>query len=567
MVTYAFNYAIGGLKPMGYHLGNLIVHLLDSWLLYLVALRIGLGWAAAIVAAAIFAIHPLHVEAVTGVVGRAELLMSAGVLGAVWNHLNGRRALALASFAGGLLAKEQAVVLPALLLLYDACRFRMSISESSWYDWRRWLISMLKIHSGFAAVLLSYMALRAAVLGGLVLPPTAPMENPLISLDGITRLMTAVKVAGMYVALFVWPASLVADYSSSAIAAAHSVMEPTVLWGLIAWVGMFAVAIWSFGRNAGAFFSSVLCILTFLPTSNVFVIIGTIMAERLFYLPSAGLCLLVGFAYDRGIRHVEWRTSNAGPRISLVALHVTLAVVCLALLLRTVLRNQDWQDGERLFRDVIEFAPGNAKAHVLLAGALRGKAKYAEALEAYQTALRLNPEYPQKDAYFNAEYGGMLFKVGRLQEAREAFEQAVTLDPAWGKPRMELGLTYASLGDFPKAEDFLRRTTTILPKSPDAYSMLSLILNEQGRYQEALVAAESALQRDAHHLWGLVNQGIALEGLQRPEEARAVYERAVRLSGNHESQTAIEEAKERLAEMGSRRDSSPRCLPGLIGCK
>src|SRR6185295_15205689 len=129
MVTYTLNYAVGGLNPMGYHLANFLLHLLVSWLLYLIALWIGMIWEAALVAAAMFAVHPLHTEAVTGIVGRAELLMAAGVLGAIWGHLSGRRAVSLACFATGLLAKEQAMVLPVLLLLYDGSVFCHSSKE------------------------------------------------------------------------------------------------------------------------------------------------------------------------------------------------------------------------------------------------------------------------------------------------------------------------------------------------------------------------------------------------------------------------------------------------------
>jgi tetratricopeptide (TPR) repeat protein len=244
---------------------------------------------------------------------------------------------------------------------------------------------------------------------------------------------------------------------------------------------------------------------------------------------------------------------------------VLLVVVCLSFALRTIVRNRDWQDGERLYRSAVHIVPDNAKAYILLGGALRGKGQYAAALDAYGTALKLNPEYPRKDAHFNAELGGILFKLGRVTEALAAFEQAVTLDPKWGRARIELGFAHANLGNFDKAEAVLRHAISLTPESPDLYFSLSLILNEQGRYQDALVAADATLQRDPTHPWGLVNRAIALEGLKRPEEAKAVYEQALTSSPRPESMAALDEARQRLEEMRVRQ-AAPPCTPGLV-CK
>ena len=573
MVTYTLNYAVGGLNPMGYHLANFLLHLLVSWLLYLIALWIGMIWEAALVAAAMFAVHPLHIEAVTGIVGRAEILMAAGVLGAVWGHLSGRRAVSLVCFATGLLAKEQAMVLPVLLLLYEGSVFCHSSKERTWRAWKAWLVGASRRLSGYVAVLLAYLFIRATVLGGFPLPPPYPIENPLFALTGHSRLLTAIKVAGMYMKLFIWPATLVADYSSNSISAAHSPFEPLVLLGGAAWGGMLVLAVWSFARSPRVFFAAAIGILAFLPTSNLIVLIGTIMAERLFYLPSVGLCLLVGLAYEGIAKSTERRTMIGEPRplsavrrIPVFVLQVVLVGLCVILTARTVVRNRDWKDDERLYRTVVEKFPTNAKAYIFLAGALRLKDQTLAALEAYDLAMKFNPLYPVQDAAFNAERGSMLLKVGRVPEAVAAFEQAVTLDPKWGRIRHQLGLAHAMLGNFDKAETILRYAIKLTPTSPDGYHTLSVMLVSQGRYQEALVAAEDALQRDPSHPWAMVDRGIALEGLKRPDEARAIYEGVLNSRTRPEYRPALEEARERLTAMREE-PATPRCLPGMIRCK
>ena len=598
MATYAMNYALFGLNPVGYHLGNLLFHLLDTWVLFLIAIRLGMVFEAALAAAAVFAVHPIHTEAVTGVVGRAELLMAGGVLSAIWGHLAGKRAVSWAGFACGILAKEQAIILPFVLLTYDACLLWTSSAGWEWARWKRWGRAAFPEYSGYVVLLLGYLALRTTVLGGVAAPPAGRIENPLVSLIGLSWFLTALKVAGMYMTVFFWPAMLAADYSSNAIPAVHSVLEPTVVWGLVSWGTMVALTAWSFFREPRVLLSAALCILAYLPASNLLVTIGTIMAERLFYLPSAGLCLLVGLAYERAAtRGVVRRTtydvqsselrdppnSNAEPRTSnfelrtilssyvarrtsLLALRVVLVLLCVALTVRTVVRNHDWQEPERLFRGVIEAFPANAKAYIWWAGTLTDKGQYQAALDAYDTAVKLNPDYPKRDAKFNLERSSVLFKVGRLQEALETAEQAVTLDPKWGVARNQLGLTYARLGDFDKAEAVFRYAVLAQPESADLRGSLSLILNERGRYEEALRAADAALQLDPAHPWALVNRAIALEGLHRSPEAKTIYEHVLTLRPRREQMSALEEAKERLEELQPRQ-AVPRCDPGIIRCK
>jgi tetratricopeptide (TPR) repeat protein len=607
MATYALNYAVGGLAPWGFHFGNLVFHLLATWFLYLVALRIGMRPEAAVVAASIFAVHPLHTEAVTGVVGRAELLMGAGVLGAIWAHLTRRPAVALTCFAISLLSKEQAVVLPVLLLLYDLSRRAQRPESRHAGDY----VPDARYYAGYVAVLAGYLALRAVVLGGLPFPPVNSVENPLISLKGEPWLLMAVKVAGMYVALFFWPNPLVADYSSHAILAVSSPVEPAVLWGFMTWGGLLALAAWSFLRVPRVFFSSAFCVLAFLPVSNLMIPIGTIMAERLFYLPSAGLCLLLGIGYEAVRRSVDRHSREAchghpqsgggdpsdadastsptppykggearltphasrfkwgvASRLSAHALRIIVAVVCLALAARTIVRNQDWKDAERLYRSTVEQVPLNAKAYVFLGGALSAGGRYHAALDAYDTASLLESDYPKRDARFNLDRGAVLYKLGRLKQAIESFEQAVTLDPGWGKARNYLAQAYGSLPDLDKAETVLRYAVKMTPQSPDLYGTLSLILNERGKYQDALAFADASLQREAAHPWGLLGRAIALEGLHRSDEARAMYERIMSLPLSKEYLGTVEEAKARLKQRERKdRAEMARCIAGLVKCK
>ena len=521
VTSYAINYAAGALNPAGYHLVNLLLHLLATCLVYLLAKRLPCSSEGSLAAAAVFAVHPLHTEAVTGVVGRAELLMAVGTMGALLFEVYGYRRLALAAFALGLFSKEQAAVLPAILLLSDLCLASPSPSNVE----RRTMIlaGLIKKYVWYAVVLAAYLAIRAYALGGLQSPPSDSLENPLIHSEWAPRLLTVLKVAGLYIWLFFWPAALSADYSYNSIPIARSLADPWTLWAIAVWTTLLGIAWWAYRRDRRISFGIGVLLITFFPVSNLIVSIGTIMGERLFYLPSAGLCLLLGLGYERAVIFSKLPTSNIALR---TFCHVCLALVCLALTYRTMERNRDWSDTETLFRQAVKIVPQNAKAYAYLGKALKDRGEYGRALEAYRTALQLYPEFGGRGD-FNAGYGDVLVQMGRVDEGIHALETAVRVDPEWSATRYNLGLAYVRQRRYEDAEAQWRRALALNPRSPHIHNSLSRLFIERRQFTEALVEAEAALRLDPDFLLALGNRAWALEGMGRPEEAAAGYERVL----------------------------------------
>ena len=522
LVTFALNYAWGQLSPFGYHLVNVGLHLLVTWLVYLLARGIGISRESGGMAAVIFAVHPLHTEAVTGIVGRAELLMAAGVLGALWFAHLGRRSLSLLCFALALFSKEQAVVLPALLLLHDWTVGRLFPAPRN----RRSLTAFgLAWYGDYVVVLLLYWVARWAALGHFILIPIPFLDNPLAHVDTVTRILSAIKVAGLYLYLCVWPAKLSADYSYNAIQLVHSPGEPVLLMALIAWGGLLALAGWSVARGDRRIgFTIGLMALSFLPISNLFLPIGTIMGERLFYLPSVGFCLLIGVACDRVRQHSSFspRLGRWLPRFGLAL----VLVICTLLTLRTHVRNRDWMSTETLMRSSLETVPGSAKVHAALGGIAVQQADWEQALQHLQAAMNRYPEYTSTEVVINFNLGALLFQTGQVDEATGAFERAMRLDPLSSMTHFRLGLAYLRAQRFKDAEKTLRTSLTLNQDRAEAHNALSWLLNGDGRYEEALREAEPALRlgpdlKDAH-----INHARALEGLGRFEEAALELRRA-----------------------------------------
>ncbi len=426
MLTYAGNARIER-GPLGFHLVNLALHLLVSLGVYALArLLLGTGLAA-LAAATLFAVHPIHTEAVTGIVGRAELLAA---LAALVTLLAFRRACeasgrwrtawlatSLSACALGLLAKETAftvIGLVAVLHWWVAPRA----------TWRQRVLTL----APYLLLGAAYLALRLAVAGALALPEAPdPLDNPLGGVDAVTRVRTALVILWDYLALLLLPLRLSADYSFNQIPLAQSWGEPRVV-GIAALMATAAVALFAVRRRAPVLVVAAACLAIPLAlTANLFFPIGTIKAERLLYLPSLGWCLLAGWLLG-AMAERHRRTAGA------------VLVILLALgAARTWARNCDWRDEMTLYAATAAVAPGSAKAQHNFAVALQRAGRFDEALARYHRALVIYP------AYASAAFGiGHIFALrGDDDAALEWLQAAVRLDWRLATAHLQLGLLRA----------------------------------------------------------------------------------------------------------------------------
>jgi len=429
MATYAFNHSTSGLNALVYHLTNLILHLAVCWTLYGLGRQLGLSLITAFAGSALFAVHPIGTEAVTGIVGRAELMMALGVLLAIvfdikrnpMNQPATRVSTASTlAFCGALLSKEQAVMLPVLLLICNAIRHET--------DGATWLAELKRGRNRYlvwVAVLVTYLLLRHALLTG-VLPSGAEfVENPLAHADFLTRVMTATKVAGYYLWLVVWPAKLAADYSYNAIPMVTSLWSPGALLGTATWAAVCAVGILALRRRDPPLAIGIsIAVLFFFPVSNWVAVIGTIMGERLFYLPLAGLCLALGAGLERVRVSIGSRELRVVQGVAIGAFGLMIT----SLTLRTIERNRDWTNDFTLFQSAVEVNPQAAKARLLLGSWLARQGRGDEALAELAKAKAIYPGYPLRHT-FAEEMGNLLLAAGRTDEAFTLLEKALSVSP------------------------------------------------------------------------------------------------------------------------------------------
>lgn len=421
--SYQLNWALGGVRPFGYHLVNLLLHTAVTLLLFLVLKtlleKISQGATIAWVTALLFAVHPIHTEAVASIVGRSELL-AAGFLLAAWLlHLRDWPVGSLACFALALLSKESAIVFVPLALAGDYARGKLKP-----------LLRYVVI-AGVAAV---YVASLWKAQG--FAEKTLFLNNPLATLPPDLRVLNALRIAWRYLALLVYPATLSCDYSYNSIQlyATWRHLAPA----LIASTVVFAIWIWAFWAKRMAWFlAGAIYFAGWAVTANVLFPTGTIMGERLAYLPSAGFCLLAVLLWSQLERQ----------RAKLAWALLFLAVAALSV--RTVIRTRDWRDNFTLFSAGVRAVPDNAKLLDGLGGEyiMRGRRDLASPY--LDAAFRIYPHVPEANEQdFRIVYLAMdSTKAGETNDALEFLNVEIRRSPQFSPAWSARGVVHYNMRD------------------------------------------------------------------------------------------------------------------------
>jgi hypothetical protein len=342
ILGFALQWAVGGGAPLVFHLTNLLLYLAAALAVFWLARQL-LPPTAAFIAAALFAVHPVHVEAVGNVVGQSEIIVGIVIPLAVGWYIRARRAgplgfrdgaLLAALYAVGLAAKEHAVVLPGLLLFAELLLVEDSAPP------RTRLERVFPTQLALIAVLVTFWTIRTMVTGGVV----GRDIHPAFRYGGIgTRLLTALGVIPEWFRLLLVPLHLSADYNPQEIPVL-STLGVRPLFGLGLILGLLAALGWAWRRRPVVAFGILWMGLTLLPVSNFLIPTGILLAERTLFLPSVGAMLgLVGLVAARLPDWESWTVGHFRPAPALLALVLLLGVV------RSATRQLVWRDNATLF--------------------------------------------------------------------------------------------------------------------------------------------------------------------------------------------------------------------------
>ncbi len=478
LVLYAVEWAAGGGKPFVFHAVNVALYAVLCVLVLRLFVRI-VPTRAAVAAAALYAVHPVHVEAVANCVGQAELLAGVVGLSAVLRYLSWRRrgpltgpqtAALCAMYAVACCCKESAIVLPVVLAAVEATLLR------GWRPWREHLRVARPPLLLMLLVAAAFLYVRNLVLGGFAGDEANAALQFLGPLERARVMLGLVPTIGR---LMVWPARLLADYSPADVATTNASLA-RLAWGAALLGGAFAAAAWSWARGkALVAFAVAWFAIWFALLSNVLIPTGVLIAERTMLMPSVGAMLLVGL----GLAWLDRRASGA-PRQARVAVRTAavLAVTALCTLgaWRSAARQPVWMDNRSVFTTLLRDAPTNYKSHYAFGGMLFDEGHFDEGVREWHTAIALMPG----DLDLYVELGHRLVEVHRCAEAAPLLDHVLRRVPTAAIARLYLiacDLRFARFRDAQKQADVGLR----LGGSPLAFTRMRLLADS------ALIRADS----------------------------------------------------------------------------
>jgi tetratricopeptide (TPR) repeat protein len=490
------DYHVNGDNARGFHLTNIVLNAIVCALVFLVILELFAAPLVALLAALFFAAFPMHTENVAWISGRTDILATLFMLAsllcyALWRRRGGILAPlgAIVCAALALLGKEVAVVLPGVVAMCEL--MPRADFERPAPRLRGW-----PIVAGMVALVFAYLGVRRTLFGSSLIF-YARFTHSAVQAVGFTF-----SIVAHYMYKLVWPFRLSAE---------SDFYPPESFFNLHTLVGILVVALavtalvrWRHQRALVFAIAVIGCGLA--PVLNILPV-NQVLAERFLYFPSIGYVLLVSLLVARA---VGWR------RIPVLAGFCALLVACSA---RTVARTFDWKDDLTLFQKTVATSGDSARARGNLGVSLYQRERYPEALEQFQRAVELNPEYgpawnglarteakmghtrealehaahavelvPDNTTFWHT-LGSMQFANKQWAAAANSFQHVLELRPRHLEARFNLGLAYYQQRDFDGA---IRELSAVVDKDPQFVNGWFFIADSESYKGNQAAAAEAA---------------------------------------------------------------------------
>ncbi len=441
LLWFRLNHAMFGLDPKGWHLTSILCHVAATCLVFALIARLAASRSIAFIAAALFAVHPIHIESVAWVSGVTDPLMTILTIGSFLAFLRFREsprwgwmAIALALFALGLLEKETAVVLGPLAFVYVwlYAQDRGGIAR---------FLFALKQTLGFLLVTLLYLPVRAMVLHG--------FSHTVSPLSLATLARTEPSVVWLYLRHLLLPAGISGLYGLPYVHSAATAAFVLPVIGSLASLAVLGLIVHQMENARLAIFACCWIALPIVPALWLRAYAeGDIAHDRYLYFPSVGFVILLSLVLGEIAGH--WRTRTKALEFG------ALAVIALAYVFGTLSQERFW----------------------------------ANDLTLYQRAYRIAP----RDNLICNDLGAALMDAGDPSDAIALYNQVLAREPGFWLSNYNLGYTYYRIGKLPEAEQYLRRAVAINTADSDEYLYLGLSIWRQGRADEAAPYLQHAIQ-------------------------------------------------------------------------
>lgn len=494
-LSYQLDFLIGGTNASIYHLTNLILHtanaLLAAWLAFLLSKNLRTGF----ICGMLFALHPLHAEAVAWASARKDVLSTFFFLLSIIGYISYRETgkhytKSIAAFALALMAKVTVAPLPVLLLLLDF-RERRQRSRTMYMEKIPYLL--LSIVFGIIALFGKTTVLARATL--------------------LEKALMAGKSTVFYLEKLIFPTKLSVLYP---YVGDISLSSPDFLLPACILLTLLALVLFSLKYTREIFFGFFFFLLTISPTFLNFAkgeLDLYFASDRYAYAGSVGILFLAALGMQ-SLRN----------RIQPVAVSAGAAAVLVLFAWLAHAQSLTWQSTEALFGNVLEHYPQSHVAHNNLGNAYRRAGKLEESILHYNEAIALR-DHPRT----RSNLGAALRAQGRVEEALAEYTKALALEPGNKNAHFGLGILYAEQGAFDRAQQEYEQALAADRNYSEVYLNLGALYLQKGEVAKAVEHYEKAAEITPYYAQAHYNLGVAYTKLSRPRQALESYERAVQL--------------------------------------
>ncbi len=530
--TYMLDYSCWDLNTIGYHLTNIILHILAALCIYWLITILFSDRRLSLLTALFFVVHPIHTEAVTYISGRTDPLGSLFVLLAFIFYIKYNQKQTIGSYLAvilcyllSLLSRENSLILPLLLLLCYHFVLKKRVN---------WLLLAPQFILAFIYIGLRLTILKHTTILGNEPPPTLLLER----LPGIFRALTN------YCKMLFFPYPLHMEHGMQT----YSFAQPRIIIGILLFVFLFFLA-WKYRNSFQLITFSIIWFFTaLLPVSNLYPI-NAYMAEHWLYLPSLGFFLLLAKGLSSCYRRVRWRDP---------AMILTVFLITFFSLL-TIRQNTTWKNPLTFFEYTRRYAPTSWRVQDNLGIIYSKEERHEEAIDAFTKAVYHNSDHIdgyynlgnelkktgkledaaqfyfmtlEKDPDFIEAYvnlGNIYNKTGNSQEAIKNYQQALQLDPESVEALFNLGNAYISERNAPAAISTFHKVIELDPEYTAAYNNLGNLYKITGEYDAAVSFFQQALAVDPSYSKTYYNLGNLYSDYGKKKEAIDSLRKAVEI--------------------------------------
>jgi tetratricopeptide (TPR) repeat protein len=502
ILSYAIDYRIWKLNPLGYHITNILFYILTCIMVYFTLFHLSKdlrGKASldshgrvAIFGSLLFAAHPVHVEAVTWLAARKEVLQGFFFFLAIWLYLKGRGrdgrdkivyfGLVLLVILLAILSKPSAIIFPAVILVYEIAQ-----GKNKWKSFVRnhWPFFTLSI---FISIIFTYVLIKVMLDAGGVKPYRGG--------SFFNNLLVSFHVFLYNIKLLIFTINYSPAYT---ISVSNPILSLRTFIFVTITLLLIALSLWSLKHTKIIFFSFLFFLVTLLPYLNI-IPISTLLADRYVFIGSFSSCFLLGIGFDRFYASTGKRFSKGFFKLLAITLFLFLLT---GYSFMTIWQNRIWENSYTLWADAVEKYPDSNTANALMGVVYMDLAMDQDAIKHLEKAVRLVPY-----DYLSRNNLGIIYgRQGEPEKALKEFSTAMQLKPDDDTIKINLSVFYQRQKEYKKAEEVLQYLLLKSPENANLHFRLGLIYRDAGRYEEAVSEFLKSVELAPHIINGYEELG------------------------------------------------------------